>query len=166
MATTPTAIYGWGKPEPDGSLNVWGEELNAALDDIDTDLAIADGFAQAALPAGGGTLTGAVRAQSRGTQDRVSVLGNIDWSDGNFFYRSSTLTFGLSMTFTNLPALGQVQFIVYEVAIGIGGSITWPDVDQWADGAAPNPGTGKHLYMFWCHDGATVNGLLIAQDIA
>lgn len=34
-----TTNYGWSKPVVNGSDNTWGTLLNAALDDIDTDLA-------------------------------------------------------------------------------------------------------------------------------
>lgn len=169
MATTPTTNYSWGKPTVDGSSGVWGEELNAALDDIDADLATAEATADAALPKAGGTVTGDVHFDSgaRATQARTAVTTSIDWSAGNFFYRSTQLTGGLTIGFTNLPSSGTIQFIAYEVNVGSGGSITWTDVDDWADGAPPTPATtGKALFVFWCHDGATVNGMLVADGIA
>jgi len=50
--TTPTANYGWGKPADGGDFDVWGVELNAVIDAVDSQVkAIAD-LAGMAAPTG------------------------------------------------------------------------------------------------------------------
>jgi len=59
--TTPTSNYGWGKPADGGDFDVWGVELNAAIDAIDaqmkaTDNKAASGVAAAAYAAPAGAV--------------------------------------------------------------------------------------------------------------
>jgi len=155
----PTTNYGWTLPVVDGSVNVWGELLNAAFQDIDDDLDAAETTADAAMPrSGGGTFSGgaiifggtcAVR------ENAVTVTTDLDWSAGNFFTIANP--FSLSLTMSGYPGNPIVQFITIELTRA-GSQITWPNEVQWQDGVAPTFATGsgeKDIVVMYTRDGGT-----------
>jgi microcystin-dependent protein len=61
VAETLTANYGWTKPDPGGSANTWGSELNSDLDKIDAQVFANETAATAnAAPVGSVTMFGSM----------------------------------------------------------------------------------------------------------
>lgn len=164
MATTPTTNFSWGKPTVGGSLNVWGTELNTALDAIDTDVNTIKTTADAALPKAGGTMTGNLvhLTDSYTLVNKGSMSGAVtfDLSAGNYFYGTvaGAIT---SITFSNVPANG--VFFVLELTNGAAYSISWPAAVKWPGGSTPTlQSSGVDVLGFLSRDaGTTIRGSLL-----
>jgi hypothetical protein len=165
MATTPTTNYAWGKPTVGASNGVWGTELNAALDEIDTDLAAAEATADAALPKAGGTLTGDLvhLTDSYTLVDLGNMTGavEIDLSAGNFFY--GTVTESTTISFANCPTGG--VFFLLELTNPGAASISWPGAVKWPGGTAPDfTASGVDLLSGITRDAATTVRMALVQE--
>lgn len=139
MATTPTTNFAWGKPTVGASNGVWGTELNAALDDIDTDVQSVKDTADGALPKAGGTLTGNVvhKTDSYTLVNLGNLTGavEIDLSTGNYFY--GTVTGAVtSVTFSNVPSNG--VFFMLELTNPGAYGISWGTEVAWPGGSEPS----------------------------
>ena len=109
-----TTNYGWHKPVDGGSSGAWGVLVDAVFDGIDTDLKVVDdaqvasaAVAAAALPAAGGTCTGAVDFLS--FREKVTVLGStgagtVDINLALSSVFTATVNGAVTFTFSNVPA--------------------------------------------------------------
>lgn len=166
MATQdPTTNYSWDLPTIDGSNNTWGEELNAIIGDDSTGIdavvkAVSD-VANAALPKAAGTsnpVTGELVIGTGGVISEIPVNlasgTEIDWSDGNFFYR--TISGSTTFTFANTPQTrndGVVQFIVIQLT-NASTNVSWPATVKWQDGVAPTfTASGIDVVVMYNRDG-------------
>jgi hypothetical protein len=137
MSTTPTANYGWGKPNNGADNNNWGIDANALYDAVDAQMFSVSTVASAALPASGGPLTGRVDAKNGTVALTVytGVTGTqaFDLSTANVF--SATVTGTVTFTLTNVPATANAAIpLVIRVTNG-GSHVTWFAGIKWANGA-------------------------------
>jgi hypothetical protein len=158
----PTTNFGWDLPIVGGSVNTWGTILNTLAQDIDDDLQLVKTTADAAMPKAGGIFTGDVEYAAGARlieDDTIMAALEADWALGNFF--SKGLSSGNNtITFTNYPTSGKVQFITLELRQPSGGdgTVTWPAAVDWQDGIAPTlsaTSLGKDILVFYTRDGGT-----------
>lgn len=136
MATTPTANFGWQTPNNNADNNNWGIDLIAEFSAIDATVFGIQTTANAALPATGGTMTGALNAKT-GTVAATILTGvtgtqNIDLSTANAF--GLVVTGNVVLSMTNVPSVAAAA-VPLIVSITNGGShVTWPAGFKWANG--------------------------------
>lgn len=163
MAVIPTPNFNWGKPTPGGSRNVWGGELNAALDAIDSTVHGVKTTAEAALPRTGGDLTGNVTAKLKDHPD-VPVAGTLALSlaDGNA--HRARLLGNATVTIAAAPE-GKTSAFVLRLTNGGGKTITWPASVRWPGGTQPTLTTdGVDVLGFLTFDGLVWDAMLLTRD--
>jgi len=151
--TVATTIFGWLRPDVGGSVGAWGTELNALIEQQDTDVGAVSDVADAALPLAGGTISGALRTNQI-ESDFVNIGSSgamdLDLNLGNTFYLG--LQGAAVLTMTNLlSTLWTAQFITIEVVDGGNHGVTWPVEFRWQDDEVPVLTTdGRDIIVVFC----------------
>lgn len=153
MATYTSPKLSWAIPNEFEESDLWGGELNAIFDDIDTLL---------------GTMTAdgifAVKTDSYTAVNLGSLTGtvNVDCSAGRFFY--GTVTAACTLSLSNLPASGRAVFIMFEITNGSAFTLTWPTSFDWPGGVPPTlTAAGVDVVAAYTRDGGTTWHAALAQ---
>lgn len=147
-------------PTVGGSGGTWGTELNTLFDDhIEVDVDAIEATADAALPKSGGVMTGEVETKTErfASVDKGSISGSVTFdlsaADFQFATVSGDLT---SVTISNWPASGKVEFFTLELTNGGAHSITWPASIKWDGGNDPTlQSSGVDTLILYSRDGGT-----------
>jgi hypothetical protein len=191
MATTPTTNYSFGKPTVGGSSDVWGTELNTALDLIDTtiklredsidtntaniatnasDITATEVVADGALQRAGGVMTGRIDAKTSTLQSDsdLTATGAVALDMASAQAHELDLSGNITaLTFTNTPSVAGSMFAALIEVKADGFTIVWTDVDRWAGGSAPTLSAGRDLILVYTWDGGTTwNAARVAQNIS
>lgn len=114
------------------------------------------------LPKTGGTMTGAITS----LREVAVAMGanNIDLATGNLF--TKTITTATTLTVSNVPAAGQVGYMILQLTNGGSAAVTWFSGVKWAGGTAPTlTASGKDILSFYTIDaGTTWNCVSIQKD--
>lgn len=170
MPTTPTTNYDWGKPEVDGDEGAWGDELNAVMDAIDSDLKDVSDVADAALPLAGGVMTGRQDQLTSTTKavhaGSISGAHAFDLALSNYF--TGTVTGTLTPSFTNVPSGTFLSPLVLRLTNAGAFAINWPASVQWSGGEEPAlTADGVDILVFLSDDdGVTWRGMLAGADFS
>ena len=159
----PTTNYNWNIPDVSGDIGTWGGILREIIGDdvtgIDAVLKAVSDVANAALPLAGGTLTGEVKHKaSRFTSVNLGATLSgavaMDLDAGDYFY--GTVTGNPTFSFSNIPASGDVVFVMLEITNLGAHTPTWPAGMQWTGGTEPTWTTsGTDIVTFVTRDGGT-----------
>lgn len=170
MPDATTTNFGYTKPTVGSDSGTWGDVTNDNWDAIDGDLHGVKTTADAALPAGGGTMTGPLVAQAysvtRVAKGNVSGAVSLDLSLGNYF--TMTVTGDISgISFTNVPVSGQATPIILEITNGGAHTITYGSAFKFPSGTAPVlTSSGVDILGFVTHDAAaTVRMVGVQKDV-
>ena len=115
------------------------------------------------LGVAGGTMTGAITS----LREVAVAMGanNIDLATGNLF--TKTITTATTLTVSNVPAAGQVGYMILQLTNGGSAAVTWFSGVKWAGGTAPTlTASGKDILSFYTIDaGTTWNIVSIQKDV-
>lgn len=165
MATTN---YGWVTPTDGGSNGAWGALLNTLFQAIDSALFAVSAVASAALPKGGGVMTGRldslVATMARVDKGSVSGAQSLDLAVAQYFTIAPTA--GVVLTFANTPtSVGATAMIIRSTNGGT--RFTWPASVKWPSGTAPTLTVAgvDLIVLITDDDGTTWRGVVVARDV-
>lgn len=173
----PTTNFGWDLPDVAGDSGAWGTLLNTIFNDIDDELNTAKTTANAALPKGGGAMTGhldLLTSHATGAQvSGGSGTKTIDLSAANYYRVTTGLSGAVNIDLVN----GQSSSPDFEAVIiqlknaGAASSITFKvegviENILWQDGVDPTWTTaGDDVIVLFTYNGwGTVIGVVACQD--
>jgi len=159
-----TSNFSWSKPVDGGSGGTWGSILNTLFDDADSDLNDVKTTADAALPKAGGVMSGEVELKTEryASVDKGNMSGSITFDLSAADFQFGTVTGDLtSVSFSNWPASGKVEWCEVELTNGGAHDITWPGAVTWDGGSAPTlQSSGVDVLTFYSRDGgSTIRGM-------
>lgn len=165
-----TDNFEWQLPEVDGDEGTWGDVLNAALAEIDTDLQAVKDTADAALPLAGGTMDGPLNLKTStiasSHKGPVSGAVTLDLEEAGYF--TATITGATAFIFDNVATGEFASGFILMLSNGGSALVTWPAGVQWPLGVVPTLTVdGVDCLVFLTHDdGATWRGFVSGKDIS